>query len=542
MSNQEEYSSSTQMEENSNNNNSMKRIDVQWKTQNFSNKRTKIESNSNISFFEKEREKVPQETDYIYSIENSKIESSIVVEEAKPLVIPLMDYDHRDDNDKEKNNSNEDENQDNDQDNVIPNNSSSSSQKKGPLLQRFLSKDILNCKTDDDRFKIDILSRPDDLHVKSTSYENVPVEEFGAALLRGMGWDGKTFEQMKSKEEKLKQRPFRLGLGADPKDMIDDLKNKNKKANNQSDPNQKTNPQKLKEQQKKLELQKLKEKQQQRLPGMFLINDYVICKDDEYRDIRAKVLQTQGVPGLSRIRVQLEQTGDVVDISRHSLLLLDPLSVKLNPLIFPEQDILESKESEQPTYFGLKGKPQPSATGTSSSGGGKVEDEEGEDPLSMFTKAAPGLNTINNNNEDDNKSKKKEKLNEENNNNEKTKTNAISWIRPGIRVKLISKKIADGKFYLQKGTIIDVVSQGVATIRFDNGRTLVESVKEKYLETVLPSVGEVVVILVGLYKGESAILLEKYNDKQKVLVQLTESLEVLELSMDDIAAAGSTGL
>ena len=56
----------------------------------------------------------------------------------------------------------------------------------------------------------------------------------------------------KSKEEKLKQRPFRLGLGADPKDMIDDLKNKNKNLSSSNESNQKTNQQKLKEQQKKI--------------------------------------------------------------------------------------------------------------------------------------------------------------------------------------------------------------------------------------------------------------------------------------------------
>lgn len=41
-------------------------------------------------------------------------------------------------------------------------------------------------------------------------YESMPVEEFGAALLRGMGWDGK--ERGKIKE--VKRRPNRLGLGA----------------------------------------------------------------------------------------------------------------------------------------------------------------------------------------------------------------------------------------------------------------------------------------------------------------------------------------
>ncbi|EWY86843.1 hypothetical protein FOYG_11213 [Fusarium oxysporum NRRL 32931] len=41
-------------------------------------------------------------------------------------------------------------------------------------------------------------------------YEAMPVEEFGAALLRGMGWDGKPRGTVKE----VKRRPNRIGLGA----------------------------------------------------------------------------------------------------------------------------------------------------------------------------------------------------------------------------------------------------------------------------------------------------------------------------------------
>ncbi|QPG73455.1 hypothetical protein FOA43_000766 [Brettanomyces nanus] len=51
------------------------------------------------------------------------------------------------------------------------------------------------------------------------SYKKVPVESFGAAMLRGMGWTGsaKKAEKESLKEaEKLKSRPLLLGLGAKP--------------------------------------------------------------------------------------------------------------------------------------------------------------------------------------------------------------------------------------------------------------------------------------------------------------------------------------
>lgn len=47
-------------------------------------------------------------------------------------------------------------------------------------------------------------------------YDDVPIEDFGAALLRGMGWQGEeaTITSGASKELPNKPRPARLGLGA----------------------------------------------------------------------------------------------------------------------------------------------------------------------------------------------------------------------------------------------------------------------------------------------------------------------------------------
>ncbi|KAF4452462.1 Pre-mRNA-splicing factor SPP2 [Fusarium albosuccineum] len=50
-------------------------------------------------------------------------------------------------------------------------------------------------------------------------YEAMPVEEFGAALLRGMGWDGKPRGAVKE----VKRRPNRLGLGAKELKEAEDL-------------------------------------------------------------------------------------------------------------------------------------------------------------------------------------------------------------------------------------------------------------------------------------------------------------------------------
>lgn len=51
-------------------------------------------------------------------------------------------------------------------------------------------------------------------------YDAMPVEEFGAALLRGMGWNG---EPRGAKQKEVRRRPNRLGLGAKELNEAEDL-------------------------------------------------------------------------------------------------------------------------------------------------------------------------------------------------------------------------------------------------------------------------------------------------------------------------------
>lgn len=69
---------------------------------------------------------------------------------------------------------------------------------------------------EDDAFRTDVASRPDSASLDD--YAAIPVEEFGAALLRGMGWKegdvvGKRKDQV-SKARVVERRPALLGIGA----------------------------------------------------------------------------------------------------------------------------------------------------------------------------------------------------------------------------------------------------------------------------------------------------------------------------------------
>jgi len=54
-----------------------------------------------------------------------------------------------------------------------------------PMLLRNQLKGMKELESDSERFKFDMSSRPDE---NPQAYEDVGIEEFGAALLRGMGW------------------------------------------------------------------------------------------------------------------------------------------------------------------------------------------------------------------------------------------------------------------------------------------------------------------------------------------------------------------
>ncbi|KAM5530280.1 hypothetical protein V8D89_016059 [Ganoderma adspersum] len=84
--------------------------------------------------------------------------------------------------------------------------------------------DIIPAVTEDDAFKQDIVELPDPASLED--YERVPVSQFGAALLRGMGWKEGQSASRKNKglvEPWLPQsRPALLGIGAKEREVFDD--------------------------------------------------------------------------------------------------------------------------------------------------------------------------------------------------------------------------------------------------------------------------------------------------------------------------------
>lgn len=91
-----------------------------------------------------------------------------------------------------------------------------------PILMKNRLVGLENCKNESEKLKFDLNLRPSE--PTEQNYSNIPVSEFGAAMLRGMGWKGPTDLKSKDDESVNKPRPERLGLGASEVKDLNELK------------------------------------------------------------------------------------------------------------------------------------------------------------------------------------------------------------------------------------------------------------------------------------------------------------------------------
>ena len=307
------------------------------------------------------------------------------------------------------------------------------------------------------------------------AYEQTPVEDFGAALLRGMGWNGTAEE----KEDESMPRPHRLGLGATPKLVLPESNGKPLR------PDQWKKRQSLEEQQAHYAKERTKQMAQDR-QRTLQDGSLVLLRSGD----RARLIQLVGVPGLNMVSVQLEGSSDTIHMKRGEI---DRLLTRDELLERPyrEPKVEESKPASEES--------QPS----SSRGDSKSRRDEPRPEKSSST------------------SDKKQSLRERE-----------RWVVPHIRVRVVSEKLGR-KYFRDKGVVVDVTPKG-STLTMSNGRIL-DRVPERYLETALPKVGGKVIVLTGNHRGAKGQLLERDSSKNRGVLQVYEDQSVLTLSLDDMA-------
>jgi G patch domain/KOW motif-containing protein len=394
-----------------------------------------------------------------------------------------------------------------------------------PLLLANVPPELMKITNDDERFKVDISLRAENLDVNSSAYQAIPIEQFGAAMLRGMGWSGPSPEEAKDdKKYQVVPRENRLGLGALPKPPEEKKKNRKEKDKEKSEAW-------YKKAESLLENQKLYVSHRLSSPNILQVDDVIWLLAPEFPGSRGIVTQTTGVPGMNKIRVSLENWGSSVEIDRREALLVTDEELKEKPfkrIFLPPEDSRRDSSRDERDY---------EKTSKSAKSKNSRDDHDASQTSSSRSHKR-------NRDERDAHSRCSETNHDQKKKQRDDHSAPSSWLRTGIRVKIVSKKAAESKYYLSKGSVADVYfppsssssKEKMATIRLDSGVVL-QDIKEKYLETVVPkNIGDQCMILHGEYRGQIGVIQQTDYDRDQVAVQLVEEMsEVLLLSLDSIA-------
>lgn len=110
------------------------------------------------------------------------------------------------------------------------------------------------------------------------------------------------------------------------------------------------------------------------------------------------------------------------------------------------------------------------------------------------------------------------------------------WIAEGLIVKVMNKKLADGKYYKEKGVIEKVVDKFVGVIKMLQSGDILK-LDQSQLETVIPNIGGKVRIVNGAYRDEVGSLISVNVDKFTASVRIEtgpQTQTVMDFPYEDI--------
>lgn len=255
------------------------------------------------------------------------------------------------------------------------------------------------------------------------------------------------------------------------------------------------------------------------LKQQLQVGSLVWLREKSFVGQRAEVVATTGVPGLNKIQVQLEKSGEYVNISKLDAVILTEDELKETPF---RRNVKRQTDREEDR----KDKKRRKQDNGMERQGGERDREDRSKKKKEYKAQDVNFST-----------EKKNPCN----NDSGADFSPLGWLRTGIRVKVVSRKVGGDKYYLQKGNVDDVFfasstsNTKMASVRMDIDKKCIEA-KEKYLETVIPDVGGNCLVLVGEHAGETATLLEKNSKRGSVSVQLLDEMDVITVSMDDVSA------
>ncbi|KAA0713769.1 G-patch domain and KOW motifs-containing protein [Triplophysa tibetana] len=434
------------------------------------------------------------EKDYLIEVEGKELKGTKPVEKPKELIIPLIHKNrwYREDAERGDKSSKEESTAPSQEDTVesqavkeLIEESQKHQEiwKNGPQTDPNIAIPLLMQNQAplgfEDGDKVNVELRPESS--TEEDYDRVPVEAYGMAMLKGMGWKegvgiGRTFKQdVKPIEHQL--RPKGMGLGAD-RSAIKDL-----------EPGRPKRPPKPGD-----------EKGNEEEALVLGPGGYVLVLVGAHKDLYGKI---EGVdPDNARVVVKLAIGGKTVTIIQHSIKLVtckeyEKYSRDISRLskAHKEKEKEREREQQREREQGINRKDER----------GKTDRETDRD-----------------------RDHRKRKHKESETDREKPRPPkesrpsppAPTWLQRDLRVRFIDKAFKGGKYYNSKMTIEDVLTPYTCVCRTEEGR-LLDDIRQKMLETMVPkNDSESIMVVVGEHKGQVGRILKRDREKCRAMVQL----------------------
>ena len=93
------------------------------------------------------------------------------------------------------------------------------------------------------------------------------------------------------------------------------------------------------------------------------------------------------------------------------------------------------------------------------------------------------------------------------------------WLHPGIVVKILNKKLVDGKYYKKKAVVKKVIDHYIAELELIGSGDILR-LDQQEMETVIPNIGGKVMVVNGAYRGQVGQLVALHVETFKAEVKI----------------------
>jgi DNA-directed RNA polymerase beta subunit len=345
-------------------------------------------------------------------------------------------------------------------------------------------------------------------------YVNAPIDSFGINMLKKMGWqENKTINgKIQPKVFELKPRHYRLGLGATPLDPT-------------KEPVKSSDADKLKkEREKNFFGTKVKITHGKHKGLKAIIAEKIICEDlNEYFKKNEFV------------KVELKINKEVINIEYNNIKLRsnekDEKNIKKKNKKMDKKK--KSKREHSSDYSSSSEKSEKDLAKSDKNYNKEKEVLETKEEILQFLNKKTNRDKIQKSNFNFHEIYNPNEKPDDINNKSKTKLN---WLMQNLIVRIVNKK---NRYYNKEATVIDLPSADKFTLIAIDGN-LIENLCESEIETVIPQVGERVVVLKGEDKGEFGEIMQQDFDSGIITLQMLNDFSIKSFRNDQCCAIGNS--